>query len=291
MYESSGQPAINMLPMQYLEQIPTPPLRRYIEKFWYCQTDHFNNRTLTLPLLYHELVFNLSDYYVSSRNQGRDLLLDHTSAWISGIQTMPTISESRGKHEMMGVLFKPHGLKAFTKYPAGEFENTFVDATLVFDASFKSLLERLQQPIQPKAKILLMQDYLIRHLKSESLPNYVDESIRLFQQPGTARGSVKEICQYLSVSNKTLIQSYQKHVGVTPMKYMQIQSVNQALASLAKNPTLVLTELAHRLHFFDQSHFIHSFKAFTGLTPSQYANYVVRSRVDNTAPNFISWEG
>lgn len=277
--------------MEYFEQVPPLCLRPFVDKLWYCGAQHFANRTLTLPLLHHELVFNFSDYFGIFRNGGRDVVLEKVSSWISGIQTMPTVSESKGRHEMMGVLFKPHGLKAFSHYPAVEFEDNFVDAALVFDVSFKSLLDRLQETTKPKAKMLLIQNYLLSQLKSESLPTYVDESIRLFQGTGTARVSVKETCQHISVSNKTLIQSYQKYVGVTPIKYLQIQSVNQALASLAKNPQQAFTGLAHHLHYSDQPHFIHSFKAFTGLTPTQYANYVVSNKVDKTSPNFILCEG
>lgn len=277
--------------MHYFEQLPPPGLRPFVDKLWYCQAGHFANRTLTLPLLHHELVFNFSDYFGIFRKAGGDPLLPNTSAWISGLQTSPTVSVSSGKHEMMGVLFKPQGLAAFTGYPAAEFENHFADAAWVFGDSLQGLLERLQVAPQPIQKLKRIAEYLTCHLRAPDMAPYVAGSMELFKAGSGNRHSVKEVCRQIGVTNKTLIQSFQKHVGITPARYMQLQSVNQALASLARHPQQRLTELAHQLHFFDQSHFIHSFKTFTGLTPTQYAHYAAGSRVDSTSPNFILCEG
>lgn len=46
----------------------------------------------------------------------------------------------------------------------------------------------------------------------------------------------------------------------------------EAMDKIQINPDTNLVDIAHTLKYFDQSHFIHSFKKYSGLTPKQYAN-------------------
>ncbi len=274
--------------MTYFEQIPTEQLSKYIDKFWYCQADNLANSTLTIPLLHHELVFNFSDNYCISRKEGAGVHLKNPGSWISGIQTRPIISTSEGKHEMMGVLFKPNGLKPFTKYHSIEFENSFIDAALIFDRSFETLLYRIQNAITAKTKISLLEKYLIRHLKTDNSPQYLNTSLSLFELSTNKRISVKDTCRQILISNKSLIKSYRQHIGVNPIKYLQLQSINKALIHLSRSPKQSLTKLAYDLNFFDQAHFINSFKNTTGMTPKQYSDHVLNNKIDGNSPNFIS---
>ncbi len=115
--------------MKYFEQIPTGELSKYIDKFWYCHADNLTNTTLTIPLLHHELVINFSGTCCLSRSANPGNILKNPLSWISGIQTRPVIISSSGEHEMIGVLFKPTGLKAFTKFHSIEFEISFIEIT------------------------------------------------------------------------------------------------------------------------------------------------------------------
>ncbi len=277
--------------MTYFEQIPTEQLSKYIDKFWYCKATAFANKTLTIPILHHELVFNFSDHFCILRDDGLNVILENPRSWVSGIQTKPTTSESSGKHEMIGVLFKPNGLKAFTNYYSSDFENNFIEAELIFDNSFKTLIELLLYADNATTKISLIQNYLIRNLNSDNSPNYLNASLKIFKLLTNNRISVKETCSQISISNKSLIKSFQKHIGVTPIKYLQLQSINNALIRLSKAPSQSLTKLAHDLNFYDQAHFIKLFKTTTSITPSQYSDYVLNSKIYEGSPNFISIKG
>lgn len=277
--------------MTYFEQIPTEQLSRYIDKFWYCQADNLTNSTLTIPLLHHELVFNFSANYYINRSVEQGNILKNPKAWINGIQTRPIITGSSGKHEMAGVLFKLNGLKAFTKYHSSDFENNFVDATLIFDKSFPGLLEQIQNTKTGLAKISLIENHLLKSLHADNSPDYLTASLNLFSLNTHQRISVKDTCNKILVSNKSLIKSYQKHIGVSPIKYLQLQSINKALLLLSKEPKQSLTRIAYKLNFYDQAHFINLFRSTTSITPGQYSDYVLNNKIDKSSPNFISLKG
>lgn len=277
--------------MIYFEQIPTGRLSKYIGRFWYCQAGNLTNTMLTIPLLHHELVFNFSGNYCLFRDGDLKSILKAPQSWISGIQTRPVISKSAGKHEMMGVLFKPGGLKAFSKYHSSEFENSFIDATLVFDSSFVSLLDQIQNAESAAAKIAFIESYLFNKINFDDPPGYLHASLGFFGLETGKRISIRDTCKQIMVSNKSLIKSYQKHIGITPVKYLQLRSVNKAIYHLSKAPGQSLTKLAYDLNFYDQAHFINSFKSVTSLTPGQYSDYVLNRKIDTGSPNFILMEG
>lgn len=277
--------------MKYFEQLPCKILSKYINKYWYCQAGDLSNTTLTIPLINHELVFNFGEKYSISSESEQEIVIKNKQSWISGIQRTPTISKSFGQHEMMGVLFRPNGLKSFVKHHSSDFENDHIDAGLVFDNSFDFLIEQIQECKVPKKKISLIENYLIRKLIIDTSPKYLKASLNIFEFQPDNKITIKETCAKLSISNKSLIQSYQKHIGISPKKYLQLQSINTAILRLSNNPKQSLTNLAYDLNFYDQAHFNSLFKATTSLTPLQYAKFALSKKVDISSPNFISLEG
>jgi AraC-like DNA-binding protein len=278
--------------MIYLEKLPNAQLSQYIDKFWYCQADSFANKTLVIPLLHHELIFNFSDYHCISRNpELGTVVLRNPTSWISGIQTAPTIVESKGKHKMMGVLFKPNGLKRFTKYHSKEFENSHVEAELIFGNPLNSLIDQLHAKREVKDKFNIIQNFLTAHLMNDTVPHYLNESLKHFSAQTQSRISIKTTSSKVLTTNKSLINSFQKHIGVTPIKYLRLQSINAAIKLLTKDPLQSYTNLANELNFYDQAHFINAFKQVTGLTPTQYSRYVLSDHVDKSSSNFIQLWG
>lgn len=74
---------------------------------------------------------------------------------------------------------------------------------------------------------------------------------------------------------------------MTPKKYVQLSLVNAAVAQIAAQPEMPLTEVAYDQGFYDQAHFIRIFKSFTGITPSKYKYAVQRGLTHATFPNVI----
>ena len=75
-------------------------------------------------------------------------------------------------------------------------------------------------------------------------------------------------------SNRWLQKRYAEVYG---MSFKQIQSNlrfqsahRELWQSLGKGESISLTELAYRMGYFDQAHFIKDFKRYTGMTPGQY---------------------
>jgi AraC-like DNA-binding protein len=279
------------LVMIYIEHSPTNQLSSFIDKIWYCKADNLTATSLTIPLPNHELVFNFSEAYRIKKVGDTEFTIENPRAWVNGLQSKAYFSYSEGKHEMVGVLFKSNGLKAFLKYHSSEFMDHFIDANLVLGNTLQNIIQQIQNAALIADKFNLLEAFLLKNLAVNNSPAYLNDSISKISKTLVIKGGINDICNKLSISNKSLIEAFKKHVGVSPVKYSHLQLINNALFLLSKEPKQSFTKLAYRLNFYDQSHFINLFKSITSLTPSQYSNFVTNSQVDETSPNFIFLEG
>jgi AraC-like DNA-binding protein len=275
----------------YIEHKPIPQLSLWIEKLWYCSADSLNGITLSIPLLHHELVFNFSENYRIRKASEQEYIIENPIAWINGLQTEAYYSYSSGKHEMIGVLFKPLGLKHFLTNYSCEFTDTFIDASLVFGKCLQTLIAKIQDAHLITTKISLIETFLIESIIAINPPRYLQYSIQQLSRAFGTQGSVGNICKEISISNKSLIEAFHKHIGISPTKYSHLYAINQAALLLAKEPEQSLTALAYELSFYDQAHFTKLFKSITSLTPSQYSAFVINKQTEINAHNFILTEG
>jgi AraC-like DNA-binding protein len=75
----------------------------------------------------------------------------------------------------------------------------------------------------------------------------------------------------LGISRKTLHQHFEQYLGIAPSLYRKINRFRNAVREkLEGGQVYTLTELAHSMEFFDQSHMIRDFRSLTGFIPSAY---------------------
>ena len=277
--------------MQYIEHIPAEPLHEYVEKIWYCQAVDFTATHLTIPLLHHELVFNFSDNYRVWKAGNKTALLNNPSSWVSGLQSGAFYSRAEGRHEMLGVLFRPRGLKAFTRFASRDFADNFIDAGFIFGSAIETITDKLYHAPSPQQKFALVENFLLNQLIDISPPGYLDDSIAALKNSMGDKGFITRISKRVVVSNKSLIQAFNKFVGINPGGFSQLQAVNKAIVQLTLQPAQSLTSLAYGLNFYDQSHFIHIFKKITSVTPSAFSKFIQNEQVDAVTPNFIRVAG
>jgi transcriptional regulator GlxA family with amidase domain len=91
----------------------------------------------------------------------------------------------------------------------------------------------------------------------------------LYHTKGQCR--IEELADYCHASVRQLERRFQRVVGVSPKFFARTLRFEQAQRHLMFDPETDLTGLAYQCGYFDQAHFIKEFRAFTGKTPSEYA--------------------
>lgn len=84
------------------------------------------------------------------------------------------------------------------------------------------------------------------------------------------RLDVKDIAKRLGVSPRWIQKLYKKYFNITPRELVQISRFNESLSLIMDKKNISFTSIAHSAHFYDQSHFIKSFRQLSGLLPSQF---------------------
>jgi AraC-like DNA-binding protein len=80
--------------------------------------------------------------------------------------------------------------------------------------------------------------------------------------------SLDELASAAGASPFHLVRLFRKHSGLTPFDFLRSFRVEQAKALMRTCESL--TEVAYRAGFYDQSHFVRSFKNHTGFLPSYF---------------------
>mgnify|MGYP001221641029 CR=1 FL=1 len=81
--------------------------------------------------------------------------------------------------------------------------------------------------------------------------------------------SVENLVQMTHCSNSQFRRGFRRFFKMTPVDYILLTRINAAREML-EHSTRLIAEIALDVGFYDQSHFIRTFKRFRGITPHQY---------------------
>ncbi|PUZ26113.1 hypothetical protein DCC81_17900 [Chitinophaga parva] len=75
------------------------------------------------------------------------------------------------------------------------------------------------------------------------------------------------VARQTGISERCAQQLYLGHVGGSPVSFATFARFNKGL-HLVRSTQMPLTDIAYECGYYDQAHFIRSFKKRTGITPS-----------------------
>jgi AraC-like DNA-binding protein len=97
-------------------------------------------------------------------------------------------------------------------------------------------------------------------------------ALRQFMEDPHA-ATVAGVTDRVGLSPKRFIQAFRDQTGFTPKVFCRIRRFQQVLDRIAGVKTVEWASVALDCGYFDQAHFIHDFRAFSGINPSTYLAY------------------
>jgi len=257
----------------YRSYIPRPPLSHFVEVLWHYngyQQPHDKERLL--PDGSMELVINLREDQVrmyDRRNIGR--CLSYPGSIVIGAQSEFFVIDTTEQAAVIGVHFKPGGAFPFFSLPAGELQNEHVALETLWGRDAANLRERLLAAATPDNKFRVLEHYLWRRV-TKPLERHpaVGFALREFQQMTGGR-SVADVTGQIGLSSRRFIQVFTDEVGLTPKLYCRVRRFQETLRHIGIGQRVDWASVALECGYFDQAHFYHDFRAFSGLSPSAYA--------------------
>ncbi|HEY1176024.1 MAG TPA: AraC family transcriptional regulator [Phytomonospora sp.] len=255
--------------MEYVSKAPRPPLDGLADDVYYLE-GAAPYASLTLPPMPSALlIVNLGEPF--RIRAGTDIA---TTEYADGcVVTMPTRALEFGyppSTRSVGVHLKPWGAAPFLPMPAIELCDRPVTLEQVWGRpAVAELRERLAEAADPHAMLTLLEDELTRRLGDATGLGLVRHASRAIIATGGAV-AIDDLRTSAGVSSTHLARRFKELVGVTPKRLARTQRFAMALLSIDAAAPVDWAALAHRAGYFDQAHFGHEFRAFTGFTPTRY---------------------
>jgi len=83
--------------------------------------------------------------------------------------------------------------------------------------------------------------------------------------------TIAEVTDQIGLSPRRFIQLFSGQVGLTPKLFCRVRRFQQVLKLIHTAGDFDWVDIAANCGYFDQAHFIHDFKAFSGINPTTYA--------------------
>lgn len=253
-------------------QFPDEILSPFITCFWYHKDVSFDySRDKLLPDGTVQLIIDLTPepkkLYASETSL---CYTEFTKAWISGGHTKYIVIEAAKKSSMIGIAFKPGGAYNFFNIPLSEIKNQVVPLADFAPHILSQLRDAIMERETPDEKFAVLSGCMHSLLRDRNQTNPVMQySFRMLQQSASDI-SIRTLADKTGYTQKHLISLFERYTGLTPKEYQRLCRFQNVLKQIENMQSLSWASVAGSCGYYDQSHFIHDFKKFSGINPVQY---------------------
>jgi len=274
--------------MEYVSRVPRPPLDALIHDLYYLEGAPPYARLTLPPTPSALLIVNLGSPFLI--RAGADV---ETAEYADGcVVTTPTRAFEFGypiPTRSVGVHVKPWGLAPFLPMPASELCDRPVTIEQVWGRQATAeLRDRLATADAPHEMLTLLEEELLRRLRETAGLGLVRHASSIIAATSGAV-AIDQLRVAAGVSSTHLARRFKELIGVTPKRLARNYRFAATVLSIDPAEPIDWAALAGGAGYFDQAHFDHEFREFTGLTPTRYVD--VRRRFLREHPGHVldSW--
>jgi len=252
--------------MKYQTFKPSERLANFVKSFWVLEGDqpytHYSMADICPELLFH-YKGQFDEIFTNGKIE------KSFTAGIHG-QTHSTRKFNINKaFGIFGVCLYPHAIPIIFGIPASEITNQMPGLNVLLKVEGDELEEKVSSAPDNNERIKILESFMEHKLTlrlKEQLP-FFNCLQAIIQKKGVL--SVKELSQKHFLSERQFERQFLKFSGFAPKLFSRIVRFQSAMAQYGNNEKS-LTEIAFETGYYDQSHFIHDFKEFSGHLPKEY---------------------
>jgi AraC-like DNA-binding protein len=268
--------------MDYRIILPPENLKPFVRYFWVLE----NNDNADAPQTFNPLPDGCPGIMFQSPDKGTFYLEEGTKKlpgiMLYGQAIQPAKMVLTGKLNTVGICLQPHALQSVFGINAHELTGKCVDLGLVQHKKEKHLQGKLMGAATIEDQINLLSSSLINSVqhngdKQDAMTKFAITEI------SRAKGKISfdVLLKQLQLSERTLERRFKQSIGVSAKLFSRICRFQESLNQLRKNNYQKLSDIAYENGYSDQSHFIRTFKEFTGVSPFDY-----KKQLNEVAENF-----
>lgn len=260
---------------EFLLAPPPPDLAGIVECFWISRGTVAYLHEKILPQNNIELMFNLAGPFgVPNRPPEQR---SFRRAWIAGMQQQwlmvtPQYATSLPSY-LLSVRMPPFGAYRVLGMPMHEVALNVIELDDALGDGVNAVHEQLGNCSDPGRQFGILCDFVRRRIARSRVQLRAD-ALHAIGSLARSHGAhrIEVLCRDLRVSRKHLRTLLHAHVGLSPKAYARMFRFRRVVDLVqAGTRRQDWAQLAMSCGYFDQAHFNREFRAFAGMTPSEYA--------------------
>jgi AraC-like DNA-binding protein len=251
--------------------LPAPPLDALVDRLWDWDMPpmaHGFERVLPTPGA--ALIINLhEDETRVYLDDDARMCLRAPAAVIGGPCLRSQIIDTAEQVRVMGVVFRPGGAHAFTGEDHGVLVARDIGLEDLFGASAHALRERLLHTPEPLQRLALLEQWLRARIHTPALDPAIGHALAVLHgQPCIAR--IAPLVRETGLSAYRFNRLFRRQIGMGPKRYARLLRFRAVVEEADRLGKVEWSCVAADNGYADQSHLVHEFREFAGMTPSAF---------------------
>ncbi|RNL84282.1 AraC family transcriptional regulator [Sinomicrobium pectinilyticum] len=251
-----------------------PVLQPFINRIWFFESSYdmdADDLRMVVPSGNITLIYTLKgDYQTVSQNGLMHSTCSDNFTFI-GQQSCALTLKGAEPVTSLGVSFNPTGAYRFFEGHLTDTKGLVLDLEHIFYRETRILKELMFDAHSNEDKVYVLQKFLISKLAPPKIQEPIVEKVtqKIIDSGGLI--TLAELCEQTNWSKRHLNRTFSEIVGQNIKSWSQtirFKYIYNLLEKDCKEDKEALK--AFYLTFYDQAHFIHSFKKVTGKTPNQF---------------------
>lgn len=252
---------------------PRSVLSDFVRCFWYAEgAPRTHSQERLLPNGECSIIFNLREDPIRMYD-ARDLTRYDTYglAVLSGARSDCFAIDTSQQERVVGIQFRPGGAFPFFRVPISEAEGTAIALEDLWRGHASEVRERVLAAGSVESMFAVLERCLLEQLiRPLALHPAVAYALEQFRCSGYI-DRVAGVRERTGLSSRRFSELFRREVGLTPKVFCRVRRFQHALQTVHRRRDIDWLQVALDSGYYDQSHFIHDFQSFSGLTPSGYA--------------------
>lgn len=218
---------------------------------------------------YPGIMFQQSESGMYQEPKGKEL----SELFLFGQTITPFTLEMKGKFNFVVVQLYPFASKYLLDIDPKVLNDDCYDLLQLKHIDIFAYRKALVNSVSLDEKVKIIYKLMVELIQHNTVPDddQIQKAIELIlKHKGLVR--IKDLTEELYITERTFERNFVSQVGLTPKQFSKIIQFQSSLHNLTQSNYNKLTDISHDSGFADQSHFIRTFKKYTGQTPSYYLN-------------------